>query len=101
MFYPCRSAGWTVKTLDVIPDNLNDEGLKEAYLYANRNTWTKAELDAYIDEGVRKQDGIGAIQKAVRDIVVKALKEGLPFEIISKISGLPVSEIEKIAEAEE
>ena len=89
------------ETLDVIPDNLKDEGLKEAYLYANKNTWTKAELDAYDYAGMRRQDGIGQVQKAVRDMVVNALKEGLSFEIISKISGVAVSEIEKIAEAGE
>lgn len=47
------------ENLDVIPENTDDEGLKEAYVDANRNTWTKTELDAYIYAGVSRTDGGG------------------------------------------
>ena len=35
-----------MKFVDV-KNNIDDEGLKEAYTDANKNSWTQAELDAY------------------------------------------------------
>ena len=52
------------ENLDVIPNNLNDEGLTEAYQDANRNTWTKEELDAYNYTAMREQDERGREQAA-------------------------------------
>ena len=52
------------ETLHVIPDNLNDEGLNEAYNYANKYTWTKDELNAYDYAGMREQDERGKLSKA-------------------------------------
>ena len=50
------------ENLDVVPSNLNDDGLKEAYADANQNTWSKAELDAYNYSAMREQDDRGRIQ---------------------------------------
>lgn len=36
--------------LEVMPDNVNDEGLKEACEEAARHNWTREEYDAYISE---------------------------------------------------
>ncbi|MCP5503489.1 MAG: PD-(D/E)XK nuclease family transposase [Leptospiraceae bacterium] len=35
------------ENLEVIPDNVDDEGLKEAYTLSDRHNWTKDELDSY------------------------------------------------------
>ncbi len=52
------------ENLDVIPENLNDKGLTEAYADANKNTWSKEELAAYNYAAMREQDGKGREQKA-------------------------------------
>ena len=76
------------ENLDVIPNNLNDEGLTEAYQDANKNTWTKEELDAYNYTAMREQDERGreqaaemrgmekGIEKEKRRGIEKALKRG-------------------------
>ncbi len=60
------------ENLAIMPDNLNDEGLQEAYQFANKNTWTKAELDAYDYAGMREQDMRGRLEKGMQ----KALQQG-------------------------
>ncbi len=52
--------------LEVLPDNINDKGLKSAYEEANVHTWTKEELDAYDYAFMREADARGAIEKAKR-----------------------------------
>lgn len=42
--------------LTVIPANVEDEGLKTAYIDADKQTWSKAELNAYNDSFVREAD---------------------------------------------
>ena len=81
------------ENLDVIPENLDDEGLKEAYADANKNTWTKEELAAYDYAAMREQDERGREQKAEQRGEENAKKEAILG--LDKI-GL---EKEKIAEA--
>ena len=81
------------ENLDVIPENLDDEGLAEAYADANKNTWTKEELAAYDHTAMREQDERGREQKAEQRGEEKAKKEAVLG--LDKI-GL---EKEKIAEA--
>ena len=50
--------------LDVIPADVNDEGLKQAYKDAERHNWTKEELEAYIYAEMRRQDEKGKMTKA-------------------------------------
>ena len=59
------------ENLDVIPDNIDDAGLKEAYEYANKNTWSKEELDAYNYAAMREQDERGRLQLAIQIAEVK------------------------------
>jgi predicted transposase/invertase (TIGR01784 family) len=61
------------ENLNIIPSNLNDDGLKEAYKDANQNTWSKAELDAYNYAAMRDQDYRGGLEKAEQ----KGLEKGL------------------------
>ena len=98
------------ETLDLIPENLDDEGLTEAYTDANRNTWSTEELAAYDYAGMREQDGRGREQKAeirgeIRGeikmkakLVIEMFKEGIENERIAKITKLTISEVEEIIE---
>ncbi len=60
--------------LAVIPENVNDIGLKHAYEDADKHNWTKEELLAYDYASMRKQDERGKIQLATRRAVEKALE---------------------------
>lgn len=88
------------ENLTVVPKNLDDAGLKEAYTDANRNTWTKAELDAYTYAGMREQDERGRVEKAEEltkiEIAKKALEKGFSIQDIAEISGLTVEEVSEI-----
>lgn len=101
--------------LEVMPDNVDDDGLREAYTAAAQHNWSKDEFDAYIYAGMRAQDEIGrvelAVERAVEKAVEKALvneksqtvlamySEGLPIATISKIAQMHESDIRKIIEA--
>jgi len=52
------------KNLDVIPADVNDKGLKQAYKDAERHNWTKEELEAYLYSEMRRQDEKGKMTKA-------------------------------------
>ena len=89
------------ENLDVIPSNLNDDGLKEAYADANQNTWSQAELDAYNYSGMREQDDRGRIAMAVQKAVQKAEekaeeKKEIEFVIEMHIDGISNERIAKI-----
>ena len=71
------------ENLDVIPDNLDDDGLKEAYADANQNTWSQAELDAYNYAAMREQDDRGRIAMAEQ----KALQKGEDNKEIEAVIG--------------
>jgi predicted transposase/invertase (TIGR01784 family) len=100
------------ENMDVIPDNVDDEGLKEAYADANQNTWSKAELDAYNYAAMREQDDKGRIamaeQKALQkglqegeekkeaEFVIEMHKDGIPNERIAKIAKISIERVEQI-----
>ncbi len=78
------------ENLDVIPENLNDEGLKEAYEYANKNTWSKDELDAYNYAAMREQDDRGRMEKSLQ----KGIEKGKEDAIIGLFENdVPISTI--------
>jgi len=60
--------------LEVIPENIDDEGLKLAYEDAAQFNWTDKELEAYDYAAMRKQDERGAITLAEKRAVAKALE---------------------------
>ncbi len=64
------------ENLEVIPANVDDEGLKEAYLGANKHSWTKEELRAYDYAAMREQDERGKLTLAVRRAEEKAEERG-------------------------
>ena len=88
------------QNLDVIPENVSDEGLKEAYLGADRHSWTKAELEDYERANIKIRDEIGRVELAIkrdRIEVAKNLKDnGVSYDVISKSTGLLIDEIEEL-----
>ena len=69
------------ENLDVIPENVRDEGLREAYLEANKHNWTPQELEEYEKVEIREQDEIGVLKLAEK----RAEKRG---ELKGKIEGM-------------
>jgi hypothetical protein len=92
------------ETFDVIPDNLDDKGLKEAYIDANKNSWTKAELEAYDYAAMREQDDRGRMAKSLQkgedkketELVIEMYKNGISNGMIAKIAKIPIEKVEDI-----
>ena len=101
------------ENLNVVPSDLDDEGLKEAYVDANKNTWSKSELDAYNYAGMREQDARGRLQKAelrgelrgaeknTREIILKNWQKGKTVEEIADFMELPLETVQKVVVAYE
>jgi predicted transposase/invertase (TIGR01784 family) len=96
------------ENLTLIPENVKDEGLKEAYTEADKQNWTKLELEDYLRASIKERDEIGRIELAERraaqrgmekgiNKVAKNLKEkGIATEVISQATGLSFNEIERL-----
>jgi predicted transposase/invertase (TIGR01784 family) len=86
------------ENLDVVPENVDDEGLMAAYQDANKYSWTKEELEAYDYAAMREQDERGRIiaaEKRVKAETAKELKKlGVDIDLIKKATGLSDEEIE-------
>ena len=94
------------ESLEVIPDNLNDEGLKSAYEEANVQTWAQEELDAYEYAFMREEDERERLEKAAQigaekekiEMVIEMNKDGLSDERIAKIAKLSIERTPQILE---
>ncbi|MEY3501462.1 MAG: hypothetical protein RL308_3135 [Bacteroidota bacterium] len=92
------------ENLDVIPENLHDQGLKFAYEDADKHNWTKAELEAYDYVLMREQDDRGrltfavskGIKKEKEDIAKNLIKLSLSDQDISESTGLTIDQVEKL-----
>lgn len=82
--------------LEVIPENINDEGLKFAYEDADKHNWTKAELEAYDYVLMREQDDRGRLTKVQKDIARNFLNSGISVEIVAQNTGLTIEEVIKL-----
>ncbi len=100
------------KNLEVIPDNVDDEGLKEAYLSASKFGWTLKELQQYDEnlkfiytergkldyveeEGIAEGKEIGKKEQKIE--IAKTMKaKGLDINFIIEITGLSNQEIENL-----
>jgi predicted transposase/invertase (TIGR01784 family) len=65
------------ENLEIIPDNINDEGLKSAYEEANIQTWTQEELDAYEYAFMREEDDRAKYDKAKQTGKEEGLEEAV------------------------
>jgi len=75
--------------LEIMPENVDDVGLKEAYEEAAQHNWSREAYDAYIYSGMRDQDEKGRLTKAVEnnrnEIIMSMNEEGMPINVIAKI----------------
>lgn len=90
------------ENLEVIPENINDEGLKSAYEEANVQTWTQEELDAYEYAFMREEDERARLDKAKKDgkyeLLVELYDDGMSIEKIAKLSKMTFDEVKEIVE---
>ncbi|MCB1158879.1 MAG: Rpn family recombination-promoting nuclease/putative transposase [Leptospiraceae bacterium] len=92
------------ENLEVIPDNVDDEGLKEAYTLSDRHNWTKDELNSYDYFLMREQDERGRVEiaeiKAEKRKSLEIAKNfklaGIDNKTISIATGLTIEEIENL-----
>ena len=92
------------ENLTLIPDNVKDEGLKEAYIEANQQNWTKEELEDYQRASIKERDEIGRIEFAQKkakleekeEVVRQGRKLGLSISDLSKLTGLTEEEIKSL-----
>lgn len=93
------------ENLTIIPESVEDEGLKEAYFEADKQNWTKLELEDYLRASIKEKDDQGRIdfaeKKAVLKVAQNLKKNGVPVEVIIKSTGLTRDEIERLEEIEE
>jgi predicted transposase/invertase (TIGR01784 family) len=82
--------------LNVIPENVKDEGLINAYLDADKHNWTKEELEAYDYALMREQDDRGRFTKLQKDIAKKFLISGSSIELIAENTGLTIEEVKPL-----
>jgi predicted transposase/invertase (TIGR01784 family) len=83
--------------LHVIPDFANeDEGLKTAFIEADKYQWSKEELKAYDNVTIKEQDERGEREKAV-EVASKAADKNAKIEVAKKLKemGLSNSDIKK------
>lgn len=88
------------ENLEVVPENVDDEGLKEAYQDANKHSWTKEELEAYDYAAMREQDERGRLELVEKrtkfEVAGKMKAEGFDNGTISRLLGLSSTEIDEI-----
>ena len=108
------------ENLTLIPESVKDEGLKEAYIEADKQNWTKLELEDYERASIKERDEIGRMEFAERKAekrgnlkgiiegkikgviegkieVAKSLKQnGISLDIIALTTGLTNDEIERL-----
>lgn len=92
------------ENLEVIPDHVEDEGLKEAYEDASKYNWQKEELIQYDNASIAIQDARGRItfaekegmKKGIIKVVLRAHKKGMSLGDIAPITELAIEEVESI-----
>ncbi|MBI4648494.1 MAG: Rpn family recombination-promoting nuclease/putative transposase [Bacteroidia bacterium] len=86
--------------LEIIPENVNDKGLKQAYIDADRHNWTKEELEEYEYAQMREQDERGQTQLAVERTIEKNIKKlyekGILVDIIAYSNDISIDKVKKI-----
>ena len=90
--------------LEVMPSDIDDEGLREAYEEAAQHNWSREEYDAYIYAGIREQDERGRVEKAIEnekyDMILVMNEEGLPLSMIAKITKLDQAVVAQVIESQ-
>ncbi len=94
------------ENLTVIPENVDDEGLKEAYQDANKHSWKKEELEAYDYAAMREQDERGKVELAEKrgknQMQIEAIlgfnRIGLSSDKIAEALNIPLEQVDEIIE---
>ncbi len=102
------------ENLEVMPENIHDEGLKSAYEEANVQTWTQEELDAYDYAFMREEDERARLDKAImlgkeegkvegkvegkEEAVLGLFENGVSIELIAKALKLNENRVRQILE---
>lgn len=94
------------ENLHIIPENLDDEGLKTAYQDANKHSWTKEELEAYDYAAMREQDERGKIELAEKrgenkkeiEAIVGLSRIGLSSDKIAEALNITIEQVNEIIE---
>jgi len=92
------------ETLEVIPEEIDDEGLRSAFEQANIQTWSEEELEAYDYAGLRETEDRLRLEKAKADArkeeqkkIASVMKsKGVDRNIISEATGLTLDEIDEL-----
>ncbi len=88
------------ENLSLIPTNVDDDGLKSAYIEADRHNWTRKELDEYSYARMRETDELTremfVERKAKIEIAKNFKKIGLSNEDVAKGTRLTLNEIENL-----
>jgi predicted transposase/invertase (TIGR01784 family) len=92
------------ETLEVVPEGMDDPGLKAAFEQANIQTWTPEELEAYDYAGLRETEERLRLEKAKADAIkenqmkiAKQMKnKGMDNKTIAEFTGLTEYEIGEI-----
>ena len=84
------------ENLNVIPDNVDDDGLRIAYEDAAKHNWTKEELEAYDNIFIREQDDRGRFTIINKKLAKKLLKSNLSDEDIAEYTELSLEVIQKL-----
>ena len=74
------------ENLDVIPENITDEGLIQAFEEADKHSWTKQELEEYDYMFMREQDERGKYELAMKRALEAATKQ--PVDIATAKTAL-------------
>ncbi len=88
------------ENLEVLPENIDDEGLISAYEEANIQTWTQEELDAYEYAFMREEDERARLDKAKQagkeEMILNLHQNGASLELIALSANKTVEEIQQI-----
>ena len=79
--------------LDLIPDSVDDAGLREAYLDADRHKWKKSELIAYDNASIAEQDERGKLITAKKEGREEGREEGKEEEKVNNILGFSKNDV--------
>ncbi len=94
------------ENLTVIPENVDDEGLKEAYQDANKHSWEKEELEAYDYAAMREQDERGKVELAEKrgknqmqiEAILGFYRIGLSSDKIAEALNITLEQVDEIIE---
>jgi predicted transposase/invertase (TIGR01784 family) len=92
------------ETLHVVPENVDDEGLRAAYQDANKHTWTREELEAYDYAAMREQDERGKVELAEKrgknlmqaEAIIGMNKIGLNIDKIAEALNITIEQVNEV-----